>query len=291
MLPIQTVLVDVVSSRGPRHLGWVDVESGLTTLIFWLYFSGAVMKDMGTKESEVRLNHERIRQFAKTIIGGMHRRDGSYREADDAVLDTLEDWLQKCLTVDREGKSGWALPDPQKDRYAMVGRLDWVLVREKNETTYVGHGGDYRQLWVQTALPSEKWVRRSLLTNGWPSLPSPFLEDIQIATDGRVFFLTKHGSMGLGPASMENGDLIHILPSGSAHFVLRSKLNLTEQSRHLEFNECELVGDCYLHTDATVDCGRPATEGPAVEGSLPFEVLGVRYLENVLPRRQTVWLF
>lgn len=136
-------------------------------------------------------------------------------------------------------------------------------------------------------------------SQGFPVPPGDLFEEIQIATDGRVFFVTEDGSMGLGPASVQRHDMIHVLPSGRTHFVLRSRLlgskppdaNLLEWSRSLKSDHCEMVGDCYLHTNATMDDRRTAEEEPAVGGSLPFELLGVEYLENVLPNRRTVWLF
>lgn len=129
--------------------------------------------------------------------------------------------------------------------------------------------------------------------------PSPFFEDIQVSTDGRVFFLTKNGSMGLGPASMEKEDSIHVLPSGSAHFVLRRKPsgtksmdpNAPEWFRRLESDQNELIGDCYLHTDGTVDDRVPAQQESSLEGSLPFELLGARYLRTTgLSESKTVLL-
>lgn len=128
--------------------------------------------------------------------------------------------------------------------------------------------------------------------------PSPFFEDIQIVTDDRIFFLTRNGSMGLGPVSTRKGDTIHILPSGSAHFVLRSKPaglpqdgNCSEWLKDLSTDHFELIGDCYLHANGAPENRRPAEEEPAVEGSLPFELLGERYLrERGLPIRDHIFL-
>lgn len=106
--------------------------------------------------------------------------------------------------------------------------------------------------------------------------------------------------MGLGPASIQEGDTIHILPSGHAHFVLRRKRSGLMSAydypyepwgiRDLKADQYELVGDCYLHTKDTLDNTGWIDEEPAVEGSLPFELLGVRYLDNVSPKRETVML-
>lgn len=110
--------------------------------------------------------------------------------------------------------------------------------------------------------------------------PSPLFEDIQIATDDRVFFLTKNGSMGLGPASTRKGDTIHVFPNGSAHFVLRNRLaifpkdgSLLEWAANWSSHGFELIGDCYLHPNGEPENRRPAEEEPSVKGSLPLELL------------------
>ncbi|KAI1130742.1 hypothetical protein F5Y10DRAFT_235072 [Nemania abortiva] len=46
---------------------------------------------------------------------------------------------------------------------------------------------------------------------------------MRLVTEGRVFFQTHDGTLGLGPASMDSGDEIHILPGGRTHFVLRRR--------------------------------------------------------------------
>lgn len=97
MLAIQMVIVDCVTFRGPRQFGWADTKSALTTLVSWLYLS--LIPDAKSTWEEVKRNHLRIRQFAKTIVGGMCRRDGSYQEIDDNALGPLEDWLRQCLVV------------------------------------------------------------------------------------------------------------------------------------------------------------------------------------------------
>lgn len=130
----------------------------------------------------------------------------------------------------------------------------------------------------------------------YPLPPSPLLEDIKIATDDRVFFLTRNGSMGLGPASMLVGDTIHILPSGSAHFVLRSRPSglprpciCSNCLDGLSPEHFELIGDCYVHT--VPQNQRPTEAGLAVEGSLPFELLGEEYFrKRGLPSRDYIFI-
>lgn len=102
-LTIQMVLVDRVAVCGPKQFGWTDIKSALSTLDSWLCLSGPTITSGTAEKGEVQLILGRIRQFAKTIIGGMCRRDGSYQNADDIDVHHLEDWLQQCL-INTEGR-------------------------------------------------------------------------------------------------------------------------------------------------------------------------------------------
>lgn len=92
---MQVVAVDVVTDCGPRQFGWADTKSALTTLFSWLYLSGPFMTGATVNPAERHLNHERIRQFAKTMIGGRCRRSDSYQNAQNIALGPLEDWLSR----------------------------------------------------------------------------------------------------------------------------------------------------------------------------------------------------
>lgn len=86
-----------------------------------------------------------------------------------------------------------------------------------------------------------------------------FDKEMHLVTEGRVFFQTDDGRMGLGPASMAPTDEIHVLPGGQTHFVLRPR----PEGSTTEF---ELIGDCFLDQ-------RPSDsdeeETPPLNGSLP----------------------
>lgn len=134
--------------------------------------------------------------------------------------------------------------------------------------------------------------------------PNQFLEDIQLATDNRVFFTTENGTMGLGPASTQSGDRIVNFPSGCTNFVLRplshqqpgdtaieARLDIDDYLRRtVHVPTLELIGSCYV--DA-VECTPTPAEPDGVagkgvddislEGSLPYDFLGVGYTKEMCP--------
>jgi hypothetical protein len=54
----------------------------------------------------------------------------------------------------------------------------------------------------------------------------------------RAFFVTEQGYMGLGPSSMEEGDLVYVLSGGQVPFILRPTILVEGFS---------LVGESYVH--------------------------------------------
>lgn len=74
------------------------------------------------------------------------------------------------------------------------------------------------------------------------------------ATYRRRFFITAHGRIGLGPATMEKGDRVCVLPGGRTPFILRRHRDGRILRRspdgfelYVEFpTACELLGDCYV---------------------------------------------
>lgn len=145
--------------------------------------------------------------------------------------------------------------------------------------------------------------------------PSPFLENIQQATDGRVFFQTVSGKMGLGPSSMQRGDVLNTFPSGCTRYVLRHVkppvLHMPRSARQDiaidgsafgtgrsirdHFGHAasfELIGDCYLnvgdmphtfgHADGTIEGRNHKSD---LKGALPYEVLGAAWGQSELVGR------
>jgi hypothetical protein len=54
----------------------------------------------------------------------------------------------------------------------------------------------------------------------------------------RAFFVTEKGYMGLGPSSMEEGDLVYVLSGGQVPFILRPTISAEGFA---------LVGESYIH--------------------------------------------
>ncbi|KAI0485774.1 hypothetical protein F4859DRAFT_472370 [Xylaria cf. heliscus] len=94
---------------------------------------------------------------------------------------------------------------------------------------------------------------------------------MRLVTEGRVFFQTEDGHMGLGPASMAAEDEIHVLPGGRTHFVLRPE----PESGPRVF---EIIGDCFLDQDP----GESDRGERKLNGSLPREILDFMYLGSGL---------
>lgn len=146
MLPMQMVRVDDVAVKGHRQFGWTNTESALTTLVSWLYLSGPVLISGTGAERQVWLKRDRIRQFARTILGGMCRHGDSYRKVDDSALSPLEEWLGQCLM-------DW----PDHPNWSRFSPLDWMQTPDGISLGY---------FWMDDGSgalnPPEYWIRRSL---------------------------------------------------------------------------------------------------------------------------------
>lgn len=111
-----------------------------------------------------------------------------------------------------------------------------------------------------------------------------------------MFFKTKNGAIGLGPASTQTGDTINIFPSGRTHFLLREsgqkfpfrqedpfrqKVPLWRAGFRSDYHRIsgfELIGDCYLNADEPTQTPgvyeQEAGDGePNLEGALPYEMI------------------
>lgn len=180
------VLVDSVTRVGPRQYGWADTKSALTTLISWFYLSGPVTAGANAEWGEVQLNHGRIRQFAKTIIGGMCRRAGLYQEADDNALGPLEVWLRQCLMTKRT--TDWWKTNLDKELDAFVTLEDWLRMPVDRRIHYLWKDQPYQE---DLAEPEEK---RVVPEQGWlrSSLESKVRSQVNLFGLPRVFKLTVH---------------------------------------------------------------------------------------------------
>lgn len=161
MLAMQMVLVDSVTDCGPRQFGWTDIKSALTTLVSWLYLSCPVIASGEPAEpGEVQLNEARIRQFAKTIVGGMCRRGGVYQKADDTPLGPLEDWLRQCLMVST-GPLTWEYFESYStsSRGGFITLEDWIQMSARERLWSRWRGNDHEGGPV---VPQQGWLRRSL---------------------------------------------------------------------------------------------------------------------------------
>ncbi|KAH8789969.1 hypothetical protein F5882DRAFT_267251, partial [Hyaloscypha sp. PMI_1271] len=62
---------------------------------------------------------------------------------------------------------------------------------------------------------------------------------------GRRFFTTEKGYMGLGPPTLQPGDVICVIFGGITPFALRKQeSDFSSSSQNIRYR---LVGECYLH--------------------------------------------
>lgn len=189
----------------------------------------------------LRLDHGGLLDFARTIMGGISPHCGSHQEIDESELHPLIHWLERLIL-----------------------RIQGVRHNESGRAFEIPR--------ASAKLPLSP-------ISDFPVIPSPFFESVELATDGRVFFVSENGVTGLGPASTRPGDTVHILPSGSSHFVLR-----VNESSH-----GELIGDCYLHTDERLESRDAEEEDAVIEGSLPYEMF-YGYKEGLFGKIESVAL-
>lgn len=164
ILTTQVVLVDSVIHAGPRQYGWADTKAALITLLSWFYLSGPVTAGANAEWGDVQLNHGRIRQFAKTIIGGMCRSAGVYQEAGNNALGPLEVWLRQCLMTKRTTPSWKTNLDAELD--AFVTLEDWVNMPVAGRIHYLWKDQPYQEDPAEPeegrVVPEQEWLRSAL---------------------------------------------------------------------------------------------------------------------------------
>lgn len=72
---------------------------------------------------------------------------------------------------------------------------------------------------------------------------SSYEDAVKIAIDGRRFFMSKDGYIGLAPAEARIGDTVCVFFGGNVPYVIR-ELEVSDKSSSPAF---ELVGPSYLH--------------------------------------------
>jgi hypothetical protein len=104
-----------------------------------------------------------------------------------------------------------------------------------------------RRWWPLTSIPGS-FVRLPLQTKDTEAeLMDHMQQHVTVSTAHRRFFITKHGSIGLGPRSMEEGDEVWVVCGGKMPLVLRrTKLETPSGSNADPQPHYTLVGDCYV---------------------------------------------
>ncbi|KAI1745662.1 heterokaryon incompatibility protein-domain-containing protein [Xylaria scruposa] len=229
---------------GTKLTSWMDVNSSLLTVSTWA--RKALYPQPFTQPStQLRT------RFIRTLAGGICYRAGRLDRIRLGDHSRLFQWFESSLL-------------PQLRQICPISEkaiLDSYILMDPGDSVTT-HMVTPQHLFTQ---------HRGLNAQGFDNM-------MRLVTEGRVFFQTEEGHMGLGPASMAPEDEIHVLPGGQTHFVLRR--------RGSETDAFELVGDCFLDQDLSEldreerlieDCfpDQDPSELDRLNGSLPREVLGL----------------
>lgn len=127
------------------------------------------------------------------------------------------------------------------------------LQNEVMQDVYGFAGTTSNAVGQQVVIPASIW--RTLIadrdSNGRKPVADPVATDFLTRGDlrnvflttisGRKLFITTEGNFGIGPYSMNIGDLICLFPGAQVPFVLRQKPDVFPE-------RFELVGECYCHS-------------------------------------------
>ncbi|QRD83729.1 heterokaryon incompatibility protein-domain-containing protein [Aspergillus flavus] len=181
-----------------------------------------------------------------------------------------------CLRVHEQGRI--SLPALIVDPIMVVGETMWsdavltstisswlanMMTRDDFERTMCADLVDLIGCWLAREVPyyrKRHLLRPYRLMADTADLSAQTLSSNSIrssiiqATYRRRFFITAHGRIGLGPATMEKGDRVCVLPGGRTPFILRRHRDGRILRRspdgfelYVEFpTACELLGDCYV---------------------------------------------
>lgn len=275
--------MDQVECVGPQLWTWTDSESALRTLFAWIvlfynrngFVSGLKLEDMMTDE-DARMKpgqNPRIVLFRnRNGLMAIHRSGSMLADEDARMKPGQNSWIEFAQKI----AAGMPFSGrPRLDDFTFL--VDWlrIFLHQLDEVI-------------------QRVKRGQCETSGQSDVSDsdiiPFQSYIQWATEGRVFFTTRRGLMGLGPASMEPGDTINVLPGGKTHYVLRpAKLKNAQEWMELgaAVSTMELVGDCYWNDEqwrggpqhgrtGQVDHSRDDSQP---QGSLPYGILA-RFLKK-----------
>ncbi|KAJ2989289.1 hypothetical protein NUW58_g3549 [Xylaria curta] len=134
----------------------------------------------------------------------------------DAVSESIKTWF-----------AGAVLTRSLQDDRGLIVAFIVTLMSDIKKTR-----NGFERLSVKDEPSLINWFTQRILKRSAPPIDSEsaereaemldsFTEVMRISTTKRVFFITKCGEMGLGPASMTKQDEIYVLPGGKVPFVLR----------------------------------------------------------------------
>lgn len=119
----------------------------------------------------------------------------------------------------------------------MTAGLSNILSPAEADLNYTQDAASWLSKHLKKRVPIVSWMQQL----GWKFLPnkpdpSRFHEAFVRACTGRRFFITKSGSIGMGPQSLKEGDLVVALFGGQVPYVIRGS----------EDGFYQFVGDSYV---------------------------------------------
>jgi hypothetical protein len=158
----------------------------------------------------------------------------------DSLLNILA-WESHCLELSRRVYNSDNVPEAH--RRTLIGDL---LYRDKeNYLLPCEQDPEYNyNLWkaslekMSAEALGERELNQSVVEyQAWIE----YYESFSIICEGRAFFSTSKGRIGLGPSDVAKGDVVCVFYSGDPLYVIRFK------DRDGEGEEAELVGEAYVH--------------------------------------------
>ncbi|KAH0565027.1 hypothetical protein GP486_001579 [Trichoglossum hirsutum] len=228
--------------------GFCDSSLGLPS---WIRnFSVVVPRDVVVSDIR-RLLTYRLYNTPNGIPGNLVRAVNKELHLSGFATDTVQAVGPGVRTVESDDLkavfSQWlelapSVPEPTAESTARKVLARLMRADIINDLQAVSQTGIHWRRALDADIPEEQVWQQFLDGDKW-ALGRAYRGGMEAAINGRAFFVTKSGRMGLCPLGVMAGDQIWVIFGSSVPFVLRPRNGSGEQSTHYL---CGFVGDCYL---------------------------------------------